>query len=1044
MIFFTPNCNQRIISACTFSDILTRLNDHIRQGYWVIHLVYANDSYYGVVQKSDEIYAQITDIRKMEDIPLEGCVDIDGRQFYITSMVNCGEEKDRLVVFTESPKIIDCAVSQFPAGEWPEFSKNAMGVFIPIAITEHQGIITQYSVMIDTYGNCIRAGALSTVKMFENVIKKHDEWLDLMLVDCRKVGGMYYYWHQYFASEEEGTSELFGQMFDQKYIVSAKFPRAAMEKFLKDGFAITMLCNIEGGWYVGGSRKAENVFDEEVERIQKELATEAQSKNKDERDTNGSKVSTGEPKYVSGNAPNESEDGRDVVPEYYDKWLYPQGAALFSLNYGDYYDADRHRPQTVFASDTLEQILMLASFEHSLDHEEKQLEFLLSVDSPTGEVLWQDCEHGEYYSKEGAKSINLNVTIDVRDKAKEISAKGKYYLRVILEGETILVMPYDIGDDDMEGDYDINMIQTRPPVGEIKEIDSNKSSNALEELNSMVGLNSLKKSIAGHLNYVMLLNARKKLGLKGSIPPLHMIFTGNPGTGKTTVADFIGEIFYSMGLLSKGHLIRTERSKLVGKWLGDSEKNTLAAIQSAKGGVLFIDEAYSLYTNEKDGDKRDFGNRVIETLLTTLSSDDSDIVVIMAGYPKEMEQMLESNPGLKSRFPFTFNFEDYSPNELMEIASLVIEKEGYTITEPAMKALQALVSREYRSKDSHFGNGRFVTRLISTKILPKMGERLASSGYFQSGELDPQKLMMIEACDIPISVDEAEMIYGNCFDEQGIERALAKLDAMVGLKKVKTAIHNFVKVSRMLNNQGKSFIGSSSPLKWSFAGNTGTGKSTVGEIFADILKAMNLLNKGHFVELKGEEIFDVPEYKVDEILREAMKRSQQGLLFIDGDSTQFKEYKTPINSDRLRIKLVGYATELPGNYALIIAENRSPRQTLVDRLSQSGAVEVDHTIIFEDYTQDELFEILVQMVGEKGIQFSDQAAEVMKKYIYGLCCEPELNYANARTMKIITRTIVQNVYLRLCDVAPEEQILVVEAADVDCFTSVPVRRKIGY
>ena len=175
----------------------------------------------------------------------------------------------------------------------------------------------------------------------------------------------------------------------------------------------------------------------------------------------------------------------------------------------------------------------------------------------------------------------------------------------------------------------------------------------MNSLQEMIGLKYLKESIAEHLNYVKLLAARKRAGLKASIPPLHMVFTGNPGTGKTTVADFIGEIFHKMGLLEKGHVIRTDRSKLVGKWLGETEQKTEAAIEAAKGGVLFIDEAYSLFTNDKDGDKRDFGNRVIETLLPKLSDDNFGTIVILAGYPAEMKLLLESNPGLQSLLHFT-------------------------------------------------------------------------------------------------------------------------------------------------------------------------------------------------------------------------------------------------------------------------------------------------------------------------------------------------------------------------------------------------------
>lgn len=146
---------------------------------------------------------------------------------------------------------------------------------------------------------------------------------------------------------------------------------------------------------------------------------------------------------------------------------------------------------------------------------------------------------------------------------------------------------------------------------------------------------------------------------------------------------------------------------------------------------------------------------------------------------------------------------------------------------------------------------------------------------------------------------------------------------MIGLSNVKAAIHNFVKIARLLHENGKNFFGEI-PLKWSFAGNTGTGKSTVAEIMSDLLKAMNILGNGQFIEIKGEQLYNVPDYKVDEVLQEAMKKSRQGLLFIDGDSPKFKNAYNTFDSEQLRIKLAGYTSALPGAHALIIAENRAP------------------------------------------------------------------------------------------------------------------------
>lgn len=668
-------------------------------------------------------------------------------------------------------------------------------------------------------------------------------------------------------------------------------------------------------------------------------------------------------------------------------------------------------------------------------------EFRIQIYDSTGVTVSDTVGHLMAVPGESDRSMILQEEID-----SGTFPADEYSIRISYMGETVIVAPFLVGEADVEGEYDVYAIQTSPPVGTVRKPDANPSRGAMRQLEEMIGLSTLKRSISDHLNYVRLLTQRRKAGLKASIPPLHMVFTGNPGTGKTTVADFIGEIYHRIGLLEKGHVVRTERSKLVGRWIGETEQKTEAALTAAAGGVLFIDEAYTLFTNDTDGDKRDFGNRVIETLLSKLSDDGLNLIVILAGYPDEMNRMLESNPGLKSRFPFTFHFEDYSPDELMQIAELTVCREGYELTPEAADALRALLQHQYRQRDRYFGNARYVTRLITSQILPAMGTRLVKCGALDGPEVDHRALRVIERADIPLRMEEERVISGRGFDDVRIDACLARLDAMVGLVRAKRAIHNLVRVARLLRDRGEHFFGEM-PLKWSFTGNTGTGKSTVAALLAEILAAMNVLGKGQFVEVKGEQLYRVPDYKVDEVLQEAMRRSQQGMLFIDGDSPKFKHSGNTFDSEQLRIKLAGYTSSLPGSYALIIAENRAPRQELVEHLTDSGVAEVDHTIVFDDYTSVELLAILTGMLQEQGFSTSDEATAVLERYIVRLCENRDLGYANARTMKIISRTIILRTYLRMSEQPKEQQAKRVTAEDVACFRDSvirPVRNRVGY
>lgn len=264
---------------------------------------------------------------------------------------------------------------------------------------------------------------------------------------------------------------------------------------------------------------------------------------------------------------------------------------------------------------------------------------------------------------------------------------------------------------------------------------------AMDELEALVGLNDVKRCIKTNLNYVRLMKAREKVGLPHGKRILNMTFLGNPGTGKTTVCRLLGSLLKEIGVLSKGHVIETNREALIGQYIGESEKRTKSFIEQAKGGILFIDEAYALvYSNDND---RDFGRKVIDTLMTYLSEPNNDLIVVMAGYTKEMNHLLDSNPGLASRFPISFEFADYSLDELMQIGQLYFDTYHYQITDEARDALRGLMRKAMAIPN--FGNGRYVKTLIENQIIPNMADRIASANAFT----DIPALSRIECVDIP-------------------------------------------------------------------------------------------------------------------------------------------------------------------------------------------------------------------------------------------------------------------------------------------------------
>ena len=246
---------------------------------------------------------------------------------------------------------------------------------------------------------------------------------------------------------------------------------------------------------------------------------------------------------------------------------------------------------------------------------------------------------------------------------------------------------------------------------------------SVRELYAMVGLDDVKKGIRTMANQARFCQDRRQRGLKSDAGIVYYtVFMGNPGTGKTTVARQLGKMFHAIGLLSKGELIAVDRTRLVGQYLGQTEDNMKVVFEEARGNVLFIDEAYSLCTG--DTDRKDFGHRVIESLLTVLTRPNPDMLVVLAGYTKEMEAMLSSNPGLRSRFPFKYYFDDYDGAQLMNIANHLFEREDYILSDEAEAELRKDIDQTLKMKLPEFGNARWIDQFVHNGIIPAMADRV--------------------------------------------------------------------------------------------------------------------------------------------------------------------------------------------------------------------------------------------------------------------------------------------------------------------------------
>ncbi|MBR4734534.1 MAG: AAA family ATPase, partial [Bacteroidales bacterium] len=561
-----------------------------------------------------------------------------------------------------------------------------------------------------------------------------------------------------------------------------------------------------------------------------------------------------------------------------------------------------------------------------------------------------------------------------------------------------------------------------PSVGEQKD-------DAMAELDELIGLGKIKTKVKDFLYSIKLARRRMELGLPTDMPRLHMAFLGNPGTGKTTVAEIIGKVFASWGILSGGRVIRTEKSQMVGQFIGETEFKMTNLLARARGNILFIDEAYQLV----EGGEKDHGRIVMNSLLTELGKDNLDMVVIMAGYTAPMKRLLESNEGIESRFPNVFNFEDYTTDELLEIGKLMIRKQGFTLTEGAAENMRQIIQEESDKPSPRFGNGRFINNLLQNEILATLGARTAKLK-------NPTKedLSTILPEDVVVGKAQKDVV----FDDVAIDAALAKLDSLAGLNEVKIAVHDFVSSARYLHSIGEPYVGKGL-LSWRFVGNSGTGKSTVAEIMAQILKGMRLIASSHITEIKGERIFGVSELDCDTVLKEAVKRACNGLIFIDVDDPKFTSERTTYAryAELIRLKVKELTVEAGGECALILAELDSPNAAVSEQLYEAGVYEFDHTLVFRDFTPEELFGILEYCLRKYKVSFSDEAREHMLHYLTSM--RAHIN-ANARTMKLLSRAIYQKVILRESTSSPAPDKHIVELADVKMLKWDGKKGKIGF
>ena len=353
--------------------------------------------------------------------------------------------------------------------------------------------------------------------------------------------------------------------------------------------------------------------------------------------------------------------------------------------------------------------IVLYDYENSTNFHKELLEIYKSINLKLSDSLYNDFFNILDTYKENIYN-NIKIETNPNINVPKVYFKNPNYHLIDtlsqlkeLQTKTYITTNFDEQNEKLSNDLEIKKEDNEPE----KTLDE-----LLEELNSLTGLNSVKTEINKLIDLIKINKMREENGLLSSNVSKHMVFSGNPGTGKTTVARLLSKIYKSLGLLSKGQLIETDRSGLVAGYVGQTAIKTKEIISNAIGGVLFIDEAYTLNTNSEN----DFGQEAIDTLLKEMEDNRDDLVVVVAGYPDLMNQFLNSNPGLQSRFNKFIYFEDYQEDELFDILLMNCKKLQFELSDNAKKFVKKVIKDLLNDKPSNFGNAREMRNYLEYAI----------------------------------------------------------------------------------------------------------------------------------------------------------------------------------------------------------------------------------------------------------------------------------------------------------------------------------------
>ncbi len=537
----------------------------------------------------------------------------------------------------------------------------------------------------------------------------------------------------------------------------------------------------------------------------------------------------------------------------------------------------------------------------------------------------------------------------------------------------------------------------------------------IREFDRYVGVDDIKAAIRKIALGVEEARARGGEAAAAGSVRSHFVFVGNPGTGKTTVARLFAEALSAMGALPSGHLVEVDRGKLVSQYVGETPKIMRKAVSDAMGGVLFIDEAYSLWSGEGDS----AGQQAVDTLLKDCEDLRGKFVCLLAGYPVEMQRFMGANPGMARRFDRTIEFRDYTGPELTRIFRNMAAAVPVALDADADSQIGPFFDKMYATRGARFGNAGTVRNTLDT-ALGRMRDRLEAS---RAAGAAPSEAVLTMA-----DIDGAA-------SRRSVDDILASFDDLIGMSDVKRQIEGIAKRVRLNRRRIESGRGRATVdnIHIVITGNPGTGKTTVATRLGQVFKSIGVLPTDRVIVKKKEDILDSYSNSAGKNMRKAVDDAMGGILFID-EAYTLLPVGTPgtVHADGAEAvnALMTCMSERAGQFITVIAGYKTEIDEFIRNANPGLERRFTHRIHIPDYSADELCAIYMQQADKNGFTLTDEAARRLRLRIEEMVTAKDEKFGNAGTMIKLFEQTVERQADRVDPDADDEALFTIEAADI--------------